>query len=78
MSCVRSDDKGVCVCVCVFVCACVFYVQTARAEALAREADEAELRGALIEYNLTAVDAVITALNQQLATGACMCGVEEL
>ncbi len=45
-------------------------MQMARAAALAKEAEEADLRGQLIEYNLDAVDAVITALNQSLATGA--------
>lgn len=43
--------------------------QTARAAALAREAEEAELRASLIQYNLEAVDAVITALNESLASG---------
>lgn len=51
------------------VCACRAHPQSARAAALAAEAGEAELRGALIEYNLEAVDAAITALNTSLATG---------
>lgn len=43
--------------------------QAARAAALEAEAAEAELRGALITYNLAAVDAAIAALNESLASG---------
>lgn len=43
--------------------------QAARAEALGREADAEEDKAALIEYNMTAVDAAIDALNAALARG---------
>ncbi len=45
-------------------------MQSARAAALAAEADEADLRGALIEYTLEVVDAALAALNESLASGA--------
>jgi hypothetical protein len=44
-------------------------LQSARAAALAAEAAEAELRGALIEYNLDVVDAALAAINESLAAG---------
>lgn len=43
--------------------------QGARAAALERESAESELRAQLIEYNLEAVDAAITAVNEALASG---------
>lgn len=43
--------------------------QTARAQTLQSEADQSELRAALIEYNLEAVEAAIQAVNEALATG---------
>eukprot|EP00955_Chlamydomonas_euryale_P065234 359188-Chlamydomonas_euryale.AAC.1 len=44
--------------------------QGGRLGQLQRDADEAELRGSLIEYNLEAVDAAIGAVNEALASGA--------
>ncbi|GAX80591.1 hypothetical protein CEUSTIGMA_g8028.t1 [Chlamydomonas eustigma] len=43
--------------------------QASRVTGLQREAEEAELRGTLIEYNLEAVDAVLLAVNEALASG---------
>ena len=43
--------------------------QAGRVSALQREADEAQQRAALIEYNLEAVDAAIAAVNEALASG---------
>ena len=45
------------------------YDQTTRAAALEAEAQAAELRATLIEYNLEAVDAAIDAVNMAIATG---------
>ena len=43
--------------------------QGGRVNALQKEADEAELRGTLIEYNLDAVNGVLDAINEALASG---------
>lgn len=44
-------------------------LQAARLAALSKEAEEAELRASLIEYNLESVDAALNALNESLASG---------
>ena len=46
------------------------HAQGARVAALEAEAGESELRAALIEYNLSDVDAAINAVNAAIASGA--------